>query len=90
MDLRICENLLEADDILYGSGTCGNAGITGFQSHFPRYGGYSHGTAGGAFGAHFLPLYRVLGWKCPDFPDLQLLCEQDQHQRGQCHQGGYF
>ena len=49
MDLRICENLLEADDILYGSGTCGNAGITGFQSHFPRYGGYSHGTAGGAF-----------------------------------------
>ena len=40
--------------------------------------------------AHLLPLYRVLGWKCPDFPDLQLLCEQDQHQRGQCHQGGYF
>ena len=90
MDLRICETLLEADDILYASGTCGNAGIAHFKSHFPRYGGYYHRTAGGASGAHLLPLYRVLGWKCPDFPDLQLLCEQDQHQRGQCHQGGYF
>lgn len=38
VDLPICPQLLEADDLLYGSGTGGNGGFINIEPDLPGYG----------------------------------------------------